>query len=244
MTTKHARYNRTLGHTATVTPDRAAHHIHHLRRNGMRDQHIAAAAHVSAPTIYRIARHHGPITRAVEQRILAVTAPAGGDTAGCTATLPAAGTARRLRALVVQGYPPAIIAVRLGMSRGQVHDLLHARYNRVAVHVAVRVGQLYLEWWDRQAEQHVTAAAAAKARTLAASHGWSPAAAWDHIDDPAAQPDLGGTVSRVQAVVEDTAELVLEGLSREGIAVRLGIQWDAVRQAHRRAGVPLPVMYD
>jgi DNA-directed RNA polymerase specialized sigma24 family protein len=48
----------------------------------------------------------------------------------------------------------------------------------------------------------------------------------------------------VKAVVEDTAELVLEGLSREGIAARLGIKWDAVRQAYRRAGVPLPVMYD
>lgn len=244
MTTKHTRYTRSLGHTATTTPDRAAHHIHHLRVNGMRDQHIAAAAHVSATTIYRIARRHGPITRAVEQRILEVTAPADADTAGCTATLPSAGTARRLQALVVQGHPPTVIAVRLGMPRQQLHDLLHARYGRVAVHVVVRVGALYLEWWDRQGEQQVTAAAAAKARVLAAVHGWVPAAAWDRIDDPDAVPDVGGSVSRVQAVVEDTAELVLEGLSREGIAARLGIQWDAVRQAHRRAGVPLPVMYD
>lgn len=244
MTAKHTAYARRQGQTATTTPDRAAHHITRLRRAGLRDHQIATAAHIGAATVYRIARRHGPITRAVETRILAVPLPADPDTSSCTATLPAIGTARRLQALVWQGNPPATIAIRLGLSRQHLDQLLHARHGRIAVHLAARVGAVYLEWWDQPAEQHVTSAAAARARTLAAAHDWMPAAAWDNIDAPDAQPDLGDTVSRVRAVIEDTAELVLEGLSREGIATRLGIQWDAVRQAHRRGKKPLPTFIE
>lgn len=245
MTTKHAAYARRQGVTATTTPDRAAHHIARLRRHGLRDHQIAAAATVGVATIYRIARRHGPITRAVERRILEVPPPTDPDTADCTATMSSAGTARRLQALVVQGFPPAVLALRLGMPRQQLHQLLHQTHPRVAVHVAVRVGQLCLDLWDQPAEhQHVTSAAATRARTLATAHGWMPLAAWDAIDDPNAQPELGATVSRVRAVVDDTAELVREGLSREGIAARLGIKWDAVRQAHRRDGTPLPAVLE
>ncbi|MFD5564502.1 hypothetical protein [Kitasatospora griseola] len=242
--TKHATYLRRTGVRATTTPDTAARHIHRLRAHGLRDPQIATAARIGIATVYRIARRHGPITRAVERRILEVPMPADAGIANCTATVAAVGTVRRLQALVVNGYPPAVIALRLGMPRQRLHDLLHGRHQRAAVHTAARVSHLYLEWWDQPAEQRVTSAAAERARTIATAHGWMPAAAWDDIDDPAVEPDLGGNVSRVQAVVEDTAELVLEGLSREGIAARLGIQWDAVRQAHRRAGVPLPAMYD
>jgi hypothetical protein len=51
-------------------------------------------------------------------------------------------------------------------------------------------------------------------------------------------------VSRVRAVVDDAAELAAQGYSREGIAARLGIGWDAVRQAYRRDGSSLPAMLD
>lgn len=245
MTTKLARYTRRTGHSATVTPDTAACRIHLLRQRGLRDPQIATAARVGVATVYRIARRHGPITRAVETRILAVPVPAAPTTTNSTATLPSAGTARRLQALVHNGYPPVILALRLGMNRQQLHQHLHATHPRVAVHIAVRVGQLFLQLWDQNAEQqHVTGAAAARARNLAKTHGYMPAAAWDNIDDPNATPDTGSEVSRLQAVVEDTTELVLEGLSREGIAARLGIQWDAVRQAYRRAGRQLPTFID
>jgi hypothetical protein len=42
-------------------------------------------------------------------------------------------------------------------------------------------------------------------------------------------------------VVTDTAELAELGLTGEQIAVRLGISWDGLQLAHRRAGVPVPV---
>jgi hypothetical protein len=42
-------------------------------------------------------------------------------------------------------------------------------------------------------------------------------------------------------LIEDTAELAETGLTGEQIADKLGITWDGLRQAHRRAGVPVPV---
>jgi hypothetical protein len=42
-------------------------------------------------------------------------------------------------------------------------------------------------------------------------------------------------------IVEDTAELAEQRLTRAEIARRLGLKPDSLYQAHRRAGVPCPV---
>jgi len=68
---------------------------------------------------------------------------------------------------------------------------------------------------------------------------WVPLAAWDDIDDPAAVPDLGPLVPRSVVIVGETAELIAMGLSREEIAVRLGVKWNSVLMAHARCGVSL-----
>jgi hypothetical protein len=239
---KQARYRRAAGHRATCSPDRAAHKINTLRRAGMTDQQIRAAAQCGLATYYRAARRQGPIMRTTEQRILAVNVLEVRPPVS-TAGIPPHGTRRRLQALVVAGWPPAVLAAALGVSLQQVHELLHRERDGVSIRLAARVEVLFADLWDRQPQDHgVKAAAVGRARLLAARWEWAPALAWDDLDDPAAVPHLGGAVSRVDAVVEDTAELVAEGLSREGIAARLGIQWDAVRQAHRRAGLPVPVV--
>jgi len=243
-TAKHAVYLRRTGVRATVTPDRAAHHIHALRTSGLRDQQISALTGVGVTTLYRIARRHGPITRATEARILTATVPTAGTTTS-VATIPATGTRRRLQALAAAGYPTAWMARHLGDDRANVHRLLHGHDQRTTLRTAHRVTRLYRAHWDSRADDHgVSPLAAARARRIAAANDWVPAAAWDDIDDPNAVPNLGGEVSRLVAVVEDTAELAAEGLSREGIAARLGIQWDAVRQAHRRARAVLPAFLD
>ena len=43
-------------------------------------------------------------------------------------------------------------------------------------------------------------------------------------------------------VVEDTAELAELGLLGDAIAARLGMTWEGLCRAHRRAGVPVPVV--
>jgi AraC-like DNA-binding protein len=239
--TTYARYLRRQGVRANTTPHRAAHHIALLRAAGMRDPQIAAAAGRSPATLYRIAKRHTvTISRHTETQILAIPipAPAGQGSASHT---PSHGTARRLQALVHHGYPPAWIARHLGMTRKHLGDLLHQRRAAVTLHTAQRVEALYLTHWHLPAERAgVDAADTARARTIATAHHWQPAAAWDDIDHPGAQPQHGGDTSRQQAVIEDAAELLREGLSREGVAARLGIGWDAVRQAYRRAGRELP----
>jgi hypothetical protein len=42
-------------------------------------------------------------------------------------------------------------------------------------------------------------------------------------------------------VVEDTAELAGHGLTGEMIAERLGMTWEGLCRAHRRAGMPVPI---
>lgn len=241
---KQARYRRAAGHRATCSPDRAAHKINLLRQAGMTDLQIRAAARCGRATYYRAAGQHGPIMRTTEQRILAVSVLEVRPPA-TTAGIPPHGTRRRLQALVTAGWPPVVLAAALGMTRQLLCELLHRERDGVALSTAARVEDLFASLWDALPEQHgVRPAAAARARLLAARWGWAPALAWDDLDAPAAAPHFGGVVSRVDAVVEDTAELVAEGLSREGIAARLGIQWDAVRQAHRRAGLPVPVVHE
>jgi hypothetical protein len=239
---KTARYLREHGATAYTPPDRAALHIRQLRGRGLTNAQISTAAGISAPTLHRIARLHGPITAATERRILAVPAPTG-PTAGCLTATTADGTRRRLQALAVTGWPGSTIARRAGMARQDIDDLIHGRDQRTSLRTATRIAALFRQLWDQQPEQHgVRPAAAARARRIATAAGWHPAAAFDDLDDPNAQPQIGEQTSRLDAVVEDTAELAAEGYSREGIAARLGIQWEAVRQAHRRAGADVPTI--
>lgn len=242
---KQARYRRQAGHRATTAPDRAAAHITTLRAAGMTDLLIRAAARISATTLYRAAGQLGRLTRASERRILAVAVPAVSAPPRSLATTAPHGTRRRLQALVYAGWPPPVLAAALDRKVQHVHELLHRDRDRVSLRVEAAVRALFAELWDQQPEQHgVRPAAATRARELAARHGWHPDVVWDDLDDLDALPQYGAETSRQQAVIEDTAELVREGLSREGIAVRLGIQWDAVRQAHRRAGVDVPLILE
>jgi hypothetical protein len=83
------------------------------------------------------------------------------------------------------------------------------------------------------------------------------ALAWVTFDEhsqPAAPVRVLGTVrdlaacsetlpnhqERAASIVEDTAELVRHGLTRERIAERLGISWNAVSKAHSRRSHPVP----
>jgi hypothetical protein len=53
--------------------------------------------------------------------------------------------------------------------------------------------------------------------------------------------DYQRTYRRREDIVEDTAELAEQRLTRAQIAERLGLKPDSIYQAHRRSGVPCPV---
>jgi|GEM_PF-1999630 len=136
------------------------------------------------------------VRRATAEAILAVRVDALASAAD-GAYVPAAGAARRLRALVHLGWSVAKLAERSGVNRQALDPLLNeigeARQT-TAAH-ARAIARLYSEIWstDPPETTHRDKIAAARSRARAAEAGWSPAAAWDDdtIDDPAALPAPG-----------------------------------------------------
>lgn len=233
-----AKHHRATGRGSIRPSARAAAHITRLRDSGMPDSQIMAVMGLSRDTFHRICAG-SPIRRDTEQKVLAVTA-APRPSANCTRVV-AVGTARRLQALAVIGWPERTIAVRLRIGIGTVNRIITGERTAVSLRTRDRVCGFFAEHWGRTPEDYgVPAIYAARARKVASRHGWHPAAVWDNIDDPAEQPQYGATVSRVDAVVEDASELIAEGYSREAISQRLGIAWDSIRQAYIRKGVQLP----
>jgi hypothetical protein len=98
--------------------------------------------------------------------------------------VPAVGTVRRIRALVAAGYPQKDLAARMNISPQRVRQLnidLGGMVHRVT---AEKVRCLF-------AELAAVPGPSKYARTVAEKYGWMPPHAWDEIDDPAAEPDLG-----------------------------------------------------
>lgn len=93
----------------------------------------------------------------------------------------ALGTRRRLRALVALGWPPAVLAERLGVPPTEVSRLCH-RARRVYSPTADRVSSLYGALCMLPGPSEAT-------RLRARRAGWVPPLAWDgDLDDPAASP--------------------------------------------------------
>ncbi|NUP24135.1 MAG: hypothetical protein HOZ81_50385 [Streptomyces sp.] len=232
------RYLRETGRGNVRPSKRAAAHITRLRDSGMPDSHIVRDARLSQDTFTRICAGR-PIRRDTEQRVLAV-AMSPTLSANCS-RVNAVGTARRLQALAVAGWPERTIAIRLGVGISTVNRIITGKRTTVSRRTRDKVTVLFSEWWARRPEDcGIPAVYVARVQAAASRHGWHSGGAWEYIDDPDEQPWYGVQASRVDAVVEDASELIAEGYSREAIALRLGITWDAVRQAYIRKGEPLP----
>ena len=107
----------------------------------------------------------------------------------------AAGTRRRLQALMRAGWSPRLLAVRLGCSREVLRVRLHDR-QWVTAATAESVRVLCARLWLQPPPQGTPheRRAATMARKYAREHGFVPLAAWDEIDDPAASPVPGWDV--------------------------------------------------
>jgi len=143
---------------------------------------------------------------------------------------PAAGTQRRIQALMRNGWSLPLLAGRVGCSRQVLRLILH-RSERVTPATAAAVRALYDDLWDqepprgeRRQRESVT-----KTRKYAADRGWPPPLAWDDdaIDDPAAGPEPGWErrdgVRRWGVLAEDVAFLLAAGEEPEWVAERLGV---------------------
>ncbi len=219
-------------------------HIEALIAAGVGKRRIAALAGVGRNNVLWITngrpeRGCGPSAKVqtrIAEAILAVPIPditehrhilADGD------LVPAAGTVRRLQALVVVGYTQAFLCERLGIKPRNSTRLFHGQQTFVTVRCARAVAAVF-------DELHLTPGPSRRARAHAARHGWVPPLAWDEdtIDDPAALPDHG-PVQRLDFAAR-YAELHDDlMLSDAEIARRLGIKFQSLAKMLYRAGLPV-----
>ncbi len=209
-----------------VSPQRAQRHIIRLVGQGCPLYVIAEQAGVSNSTIADIAAGgRAFIYRHTEQAILAADGGHGH-------IIPAAGTHRRIQALMAIGYPFVDLAERLGVHHDRIRQYLiqEAVYTRTAA----RVARLY-------DELSMTPGPSRRARNIAARRGYLPPLAWDDdtIDDPAAWASPG----------EDTDDLP-DDVAVERLLHGLADWRDAAmadrREAARRAfagAVPAPYTF-
>ncbi|PZG49853.1 hypothetical protein C1I98_11090 [Spongiactinospora gelatinilytica] len=137
-------------------------------------------------------------------RLLGVTPTL--DLLGATVPVDAAGTRRRLQALVAIGWPQAQLAARLGMDPSNFGKTMQAP--RVIAKTARAVRVLYDELWDQPPPETTSheRGAAARARNHAAAREWLVPAYWD--DDLIDVPDdqLDAELDRRVSLMDD-AEL-------------------------------------
>ncbi len=157
------------------------------------------------------------------------------------AHVPGVGTARRLQALAALGYPWVALAPRLHVSPTRVRQLADVVDGVVHRDTAAKVSAVFTEL-------AATPGPSKYARTVAARNGWVPPLAWDDIDDPAAEPCLGGegadlvdevVVERVlngEHVALNDAELIATlqaGVARgeplSSLSLRLGINYQGAK---------------
>lgn len=203
-------------------------HIGHLRRT-MSLGTIAVAAGLSRDTV-RHALTHDTITPRVATAILNIRT----TTPTARHQVAAHGTVRRLRALACLGYSVSDIAEASGRSKKALEELRRGGEGAQYVHgdTALAVARVYDALWmtpksgrglNAQTRGHI-----GQTIRSAARQGWVPPLAWDDatIDDPDAVPEGAGYKPGPR--IEQVRELEALGLTRAGIAARLGVTQNAI----------------
>ena len=167
-----------------VPADKVKPHLERLRDSGMALTVIAARADVNRHTIQRLAGGRRTYVLAhIADAILAVEPEPLCRTTGEHA----AGTARRLQALMTKGWRLADISGRSGVAVSTLWYVVVGRNNTVASTAAAGVRNVYDELYAAEGPSD-------RVRRSAARHGWLGPGAWDDdtIDDPDTLPNLGG----------------------------------------------------
>jgi transcriptional regulator with XRE-family HTH domain len=172
-------------------------HVRALRQAGASYEAIARAAGVATMTVRRLLHGEpangrpvpGRIRAAHAERLLAVTAASLQDAA---ARRDAAGTRRRLQALIAMGHPAASLARASGIPPRVVWGVVRGATATVSRDVHAAVCVLYERTWDLRPPERNAAErrAAGAARRRAAVQGWPAPMALDdeQIDNPAYRP--------------------------------------------------------
>jgi len=148
----------------------------------------------------------------------------------------ATGSARRLQALAVNGWPTRNLAKQLGhKDPATIQHIANGKTPTIRLRTKDGIRDLYNELWDQSGPSQRTAA-------IAKAKGWLPALAWDddlidwleHEADDVRRRGVSGGGSGI--TLEDIEEAREQGYgTAEQIGWRLGLSRDAVQQILSRA---------
>ncbi len=206
-----------------IDPARVRTYLQPLLDEGWSVRAIAKAAGTSDTALRDlVAGRTSSVRRAIAARLLSVTRAKLYDGADAEVRVPAHGFVRRVQAMQSLGYP-----TRWLEANGVDPDIGPAGKGVDAARWR-RCRDLYEQVWDKQGPS-------ARARAIAARKGYAPPMAWDDIDDPTCQPDVGQE-PRGSWDADDVAWLLTCGETQVGIAARFGIRVDSLQRGLRRAG--------
>jgi len=224
-----------------AAPARA--HIEAVHESGIAYRQIARLAGLLLWEIHQIRHDRQRIRPTTAAKILAVrAAPTALEP---KAFLPSRSTQRRLQGLRAIGWPGVELSRRAGLSVDSMSRILGKDIVWASTHLAVT--DVYDDLHDQDPTRHgVDRWVAQRGISYARRQGWAVPTAWTDIETDE-KPNPRRTVpvyarrgDRSQDVIDDTEELALLGADRAAIAERLGLDWDSISAAHRRAGVDLP----
>ncbi|MFH8627808.1 hypothetical protein ACH4A8_38975 [Streptomyces vietnamensis] len=219
-------------------------HVLSLLQAGATPNGIALAAGVSNAALRGLlpatAQRRAPRKHRMEtstaKKLLAVTTEQVTPPLVC-----AAGTARRIQALVAEGWPINHLGVRFSFNEKYIYLLLKraegAEPSEVRASTARRVAAIYPQLASLEPTRSgVSKASRAAARRFAQSRNWPPVSYWadrmDVIDDPDFEPLYG--VTKRELIAQD-ANWVMRttGIDKAAAAERLGVSKAYVEHAFR-----------
>lgn len=215
-------------------------HVQWLSGHGIGWEQVAQLAGVGRSTVWWILRPTAPrrgVTPRVAEAILGVLPTL--DNAADGALVDAAGTQRRLQALMLNGHTLSAVQLATGTSalgRILTRDTVTARIARL-------VRAYYDRSWDRPPTIRTPHEAGLVARTQARARrdGFLPALAWDDdtLDDPTATPEEGSVrppQPGVRIHLEDVEDLARFGAAWAEVEQRIGACRNSIEVACGRAG--------
>lgn len=223
-------------------------HIQHLQDNGISMKRLAKLSGISLSTLGAIkwgrkernGQQYTRVTKNTADRIQAIQ-PAPGHVAPGR-PINAAGTRRRLQALMCLGYAKQELGRRINVTPANMSTLM--RQDQVTAGTARKVTTLYEQLWNkpRTATDHRTRISVSRATRYARTHGYAPPLAWDDdtIDDPTAKPTgleiVRSYGTKHEQRMEDLEHLLDSHTGYADIIARLRVTEHALKHSIHRTG--------
>jgi AraC-like DNA-binding protein len=176
---KGVSYDVSHGRRRQIDSRQVRTHIEQLRAHGWSRLRISRVARVSRSAVYNLAAGQTEVRRHVALAILSIRI----GPPQINLSVDAAGTTRRIQALVAIGHTMESIASLAHYSHSKIEGLAAGQAESVSVVTANTVTAIYRQLLHKPGPSR-------QARAFARKRGWHGPLAWDDIDNPEATPEV------------------------------------------------------